>query len=594
MGEREAVASGLAAVGAGARLSEYFRAVAIDYDGTLTQGDRPDDGLLVALAEIRSRGRRLLLVTGRIVAELRRVFPDFADRFDAVVAENGAVIHQDGVSRALGAPVPFELDQPLVERGVSFRRGQVLLDCDAQHELIVLEELRRIGSDCQLVRNRGALMVLPAGISKGSGLFEALGELGISHHSVIGIGDAENDLSLIEQCEVGVAVENAVASLKQHADVVLGEADGRGVERLLLGPLLRDELIVEPKRWQVEIGRSLDRGVVKLPASQISVLVTGGSGAGKSYTAGLFAERLIELGYSVCIFDPEGDHAPLGRLRGVASVGGRGGLPLPEDLPRLIRHRLGSLVVDLSLTPTEEREPYLVAALGALREQRRTAGVPHWVFVDEAHVPLHAGSVACEQLDPEQKGLCLVTYRPEDLCSRVSTGFDFLLALAGEKGLDAASLQSLEALVVLPEPGARSAIVGLEFGQALLVRLGAKPDFRILELGKRWVSHVRHWHKYTSSQLPEDHRFVFRTAFAVTGATAGNLSEFHGELAICPPEAIEHHLFCRDFSRWTEQAIQDFQLAEDFRSIEKRSGSSTPTELLRRDLLEAIEARYLE
>ena len=200
-------------------MSEFFRAVAIDYDGTLTEGDRPDEGLLAALAEVRASGRKLVLITGRILAELRRIFPDFEERFDVVVAENGAVLHRDGVSRALGAPVPFELDQPLVERGVPFRRGQVLLDCDAVHEVTVFQELHRIGSDCQLVRNRSALMVLPAGISKGSGLFEALGELGVSHHSAIGIGDAENDLSLLEQCELGVAVENAVASLKQRAAV---------------------------------------------------------------------------------------------------------------------------------------------------------------------------------------------------------------------------------------------------------------------------------------------------------------------------------------------------------------------------------------
>jgi hydroxymethylpyrimidine pyrophosphatase-like HAD family hydrolase len=575
-------------------VSEYFRAVAIDYDGTLTRGGRPDESLLAALGEVRSSGRKLVLITGRIVSELRHVFPDFADWFDVVVAENGAVLHREGVSRGLGSPVPFELDALLVERGVSFRRGQVLLDCDAEHELTVLQELRRVGSDCQLVRNRGALMVLPAGITKGSGLFEALGELGISHHSTIGIGDAENDLSLLEQCELGIAVGDAVPSLKAHADVVLGERNGHGVERLLRGPLLRGELLVEPKRWQIELGQTPEGDSVRIPASQVSVLVTGGSGAGKSYVAGLLAERLSELGYSVCIFDPEGDHAPLGRLRGVVSVGGRGGLPLPEELPRLIGHRLGSLVVDLSLTPSKEREPYLVAALEALGEQRGTLGVPHWVFVDEAHVPLQAGSPICERFDPEQKGFCLVTYRPEELCDGAGSGFDFLLAVSGEKGLEAASRESLEAVLRLPPAGLQPVLGALEIGQALLVRLGHSPELRVLDLGRRWVRHVRHWHKYASSQLPEPRRFYFREPFAPTGAVAGNLAEFHRELLICSASVVEHHLSQRDFSRWLERVVQDSQLAADFRAIEQRAQSGVPTEALRRELLGAIEARYLE
>ncbi|MDJ0788861.1 MAG: HAD hydrolase family protein [Myxococcota bacterium] len=575
-------------------MSEYFRAVAIDYDGTLTEGDRPSGGLLEALGEVRSSGRKLVLVTGRIVAELRRVFPDFADWFDVVVAENGAVLHRDGVSRALTGPVPFELDEPLVAQGVTFRRGQVLLDCDAEHELRVFRELRRIGSDCQLVRNRGALMVLPAGISKGTGLFEALGELGISHHSTIGIGDAENDLSLLEQCELGVAVGNALANLKQHADVVLTERNGRGVEQLLRGPLLRDELLVEPKRWQVELGRSPDGESVRLPASQVSVLVTGGTGAGKSYAAGLLAERLIELGYSVCIFDPEGDHVPLARLRGVVSVGTRSGLPLPEELPRLIRHRLGSLVVDLSLMPADEREPYLVAALQALHEQRRTAGVPHWVFIDEAHVPLREGSLACEHFDPEDKGFCLVTYRPEELCGAAGSGFDFLLAVSAEKGLEAASLEYLEGLVQPAALGSQSAIRALELGQAVLVRLGPRPEFRVLNLGARWSRHVRHWHKYASSQLPEPRRFYFRNPIALTGAVAANLSDFHRELLVCSADVVEHHLSHGDFSRWLERVVQDVRLAAACRSIEASAEEAAPTEALRRELLEAIEARYLE
>ena len=69
----------------------YFRAVALDYDGTLAEGEVAPD-TLAALAEARARGIRVILVTGRIISELSGVFAGFEHHFDAVVAENGAVL----------------------------------------------------------------------------------------------------------------------------------------------------------------------------------------------------------------------------------------------------------------------------------------------------------------------------------------------------------------------------------------------------------------------------------------------------------------------------------------------------------------------
>jgi hypothetical protein len=108
-----------------------------------------------------------------------------------------------------------------------------------------------------------------------------------------------------------------------------------------------------------------------------------------------------------------------------------------------------------------------------------------------------------------------------------------------------------------------------------------------------WAQHVRHWHKYTGAQLPGPRRFYFRSPSGATGGAAGNLAEFHRELLTCGADVLEHHLALQDFSRWLEGVIQDLELAADFRSIEEQTGA-VPTELSRRQLLEAIEARYLE
>jgi hydroxymethylpyrimidine pyrophosphatase-like HAD family hydrolase len=61
----------------------------------------------------------------------------------------------------------------------------------------------------KLVENRGALMLLPAGISKGTGLKIALFGLGVSAADVLAIGDAENDFDLLDACGWSACPENA-------------------------------------------------------------------------------------------------------------------------------------------------------------------------------------------------------------------------------------------------------------------------------------------------------------------------------------------------------------------------------------------------
>ena len=575
-------------------MGSYFRALAIDYDGTLTDGVRPSADVLEALAGVRAGGLRIILVTGRILAELRGVFPDFEDHFDLVVAENGAVLLAEGVSRALTAPVPTALDEALLRRGISFRRGQVLLACDGEHDVAVLEELRWLGLDCPIVRNRSQLMVLPAGITKGSGVSEALSQLGISRHNAIAVGDAENDLALLDVCELGLAVANAVPSLKERADVVLGEPDGSGVASLLVGPLLRDEIRVEPRRWQVDLGRSPEGAPVAIPGSRVNLLVTGGSGSGKSYAAGFFAERLISLGYSVCVFDPEGDHGPLGRLRGVVLVGGREALPAPAQLARIVQRGLGSVVVDLSFARAD-RAAYIGEALGALEKLRADTGLPHWIFVDEAHVPLGVEGVARRCFSPARKGFCLVTYRPVELCNGAKEGFDFFLALPGERGVDPEIRDALARAAGFSPDALDPQLTGIGLGQAVLVRPGSPPELRVFSLAPRWVAHVRHWHKYAGSRLPPAQRFHFRNRRGATGAVVANLAEFHHEVRRSAEDVLRHHAGGSDFSRWIQDVIQDSTLAASVRPVEARLGpaSSSAVESLRSELLEAIEKRYL-
>jgi hydroxymethylpyrimidine pyrophosphatase-like HAD family hydrolase len=573
----------------------YFRAVAVDYDGTLTTSGRPSGDVLAAIAETRADGRRVVLVTGRILAELRSVFPGVDDHFDAIVGEDGAVAARAGHDRLLAAPVPGELDAALAARGVRFRRGEVLLACDLADEPAVLEAVRELGLECQLTSNRSALMVLPAGVTKGSGLAAALADLGISPHSAAAVGDAENDHSLLATAELGVAVGNAVASLKAAADMVFDQPDGCGVASFLRGPVIAGRVRVHPRRWQVQLGATASGTPVLIPASQLNVLITGTPQRGKSYLAGLFAERLIRLGYCVVVFDPQGDHAGLGGLRGVHVAGSTGHLPSPAELALLVKHLSASMVVDLSGTPAADRPGYVKAAQRELEALRAATGLPHWVIIDEAQVPLARDGTAGTFFEPAASGYCLVTHRTEDLRPEALLAVDVIIGLPDSAG-DSQIEGLLAAAGALPYDVAAALARQAGPGQAVLVDRSRPASAVVFTVGQRETSHMRHWHKYSAGQLPADRRFYFRrNRDTATGATAGSITELEHELRACDDAVIAHHCRLSDLSRWIGEVLGDPPLAAAVEQIETamRAGTASITEARTR-LIDAIHRRYQE
>lgn len=551
-----------------ASTARYFHAVAVDYDGTLAHHDRADPEALAALAAFRATGGCVVLVTGRILSELRAVFPEVDRYVDVVVAENGAVVSSaDGV-RLLAEPVPDELCEALSARGVPFRRGEVLLACNADDEHAILAEVRRLELEHQLVRNRGSLMVLPGGVNKGSGLFEALGDVGISHHNTVAFGDAENDHSLLSVAELGVAVGDAVASLKSHADVVLDAPNGAGVAEFLRGPVVEGRPRVPRRRLRLDLGTAADSTPVTVSASQTNLLVTGTTHGGKSHFSGLIAERLITLGYSVLVMDPEGDHVGLGRMRGVLVVGGSGRLPSPEELVRLVQHRFGSVVVDLSTVSTDERGAYLRSAPGEVEAIRDETGLPHWVILDEAHELLGAGGVANALLEPGGAGYCLVTHRPEDLPHSALMGVDVIVALGGAPPT-AAIVDLVAAAGAMPVVRAARLLEAAGPGQAVLVDRHRPGSAVVFTTGRRATSHVRHWHKYALGQLSVERRFHFRAGCDhATGATAANVTELERHLRGCEEAVIAHHGASGDFSRWVTEVLGSPLLGRDLAAVE--------------------------
>jgi HAD superfamily hydrolase (TIGR01484 family) len=218
-------------------------AVATDYDGTLANGGVVDEATVRALERVVFSGRKLVLVTGRRIDDLERVFSRL-DLFDRVVGENGALVYTPATRavRLLAEPPPAAFVEQLRARGVApLSVGRAIVATQEPNEHAVLDAIRALGLELEIEFNKGAVMVLPAGITKSTGLAEALRDVRVSPRNVVGVGDAENDHALLSFCGLGVAVANALPSLKARSDWVTHAPDGRGVQELV-EHLLNDDL----------------------------------------------------------------------------------------------------------------------------------------------------------------------------------------------------------------------------------------------------------------------------------------------------------------------------------------------------------------
>jgi hydroxymethylpyrimidine pyrophosphatase-like HAD family hydrolase len=212
-----------------------YRALATDYDGTLAKDGHVDGSTLAALERFRESGRRLILVTGRELDELREVFPRI-DLFDRVVAENGALLYRPDRREAtvLGAPPPPALVKAIRKRGVTpLSLGRAIVATLEPHQAAVRDALHELGLNWQVILNKGSLMVLPPGIDKATGLAVALKELNLSPRDVVGIGDAENDQTFLSLCGRSAAVANALPALKARVDLITQQSRGAGVVELI-------------------------------------------------------------------------------------------------------------------------------------------------------------------------------------------------------------------------------------------------------------------------------------------------------------------------------------------------------------------------
>jgi len=317
-----------------------------------------------------------------------------AHLFDRVVAENGALLYTPATKgeRPLGPPPPEPFVTHLKKLGLEpLSIGRVIVATWEPNETLVLDAIRTLGLDLQIIFNKGAVMVLPNGINKASGLEAALEDLGLSAHNVVATGDAENDLAFMRTCGCAVAVGNALSAVKDAADIVTAAARGAGVAELITTwlddePRLLDAAVT---RHSVPVGNAIaNKHEILLRPDRGSVLITGTSGGGKSTLATALLERLAADGFQLCLFDPEGDY---GAFADAVTFGDAATPVAPEPVLNAVRKLGTNVTVNLLGSNIEERPDVVAGLLPAVLDIRAKYGRPHWILVDEAHHVLPRG-----------------------------------------------------------------------------------------------------------------------------------------------------------------------------------------------------------
>ena len=565
-----------------------FGVLALDYDGTIARDGILDSDVRTAIAEARARGIAVILVTGRILSDLKRIAGDL-QFVDAVVAENGAVLaFPSGHSWLIGHPPPPAFLNELRRRAINFVPGQCVVETDATLAPRILAVIRELELPLVLLFNRSRLMVLPQAISKATGLHRALMALRLSAHNAIAIGDAENDHDLLAACEIGVAVGWGSPALQRDADEVI-----RGEGPSAVAPYIRqaaNSLRLPPDRKsKITLDVTGSGGQIEVLIGGRNVLIAGDPRSGKSWLTGLYCEHFMLHDYCTCVIDPEGDYEQLEALPRVLVSGGDDPPPSLPDLARMLRHPDMSVVINLSHVQYTEKVAYLRKLLPMLASLRRSTGLPHRIVLDEAHYFLNESNVR-ELLDLDLGAYTLVTYRPSELHAEVRRAIEVICAT---RISDPHEAEAMRTMFGNGSGDWSATLAGLADGEAVLLpgTPEASGKLQRFSLGSRLTSHVRHRSKYLNAPMQCGHEFVFTANGKPVGPPSRTLQEFVSSLESVSRDVLDGHAHRGDFSRWIAEGFHDHPLASDVRKVEQRHRLGY-VENLQGELIKTIRERY--
>ncbi|MBP6200814.1 MAG: HAD family hydrolase [Nitrospira sp.] len=564
-----------------------YLALAADYDGTLASAGTVDTDTIQAIERLVASGRKLILVTGRVLPEILEIFPQIS-LCERVVAENGAVLYRPATKEItlLAPPPPSAFLEEVQRRKVEhLTLGNSIVATRVPYETVILDIIRDLGLELRIIFNKGAVMVLSHGINKATGLTAALKQLELSPHNIAAIGDGENDHAMLTYSEYAVAVENAVPMLKETADRTTVGDHGHGVIELI-NELVENDLAVADRsvaRHRIALGTQENGGDITFHPARQNLLLAGTSGSGKSTLATGLLERLGERGYQLCVIDPEGDYEnfPQAIVLGTAQDG-----PSHAEILTALANPNNHVVVNLVGLPLQDRPSFFLTLLPKLQELRSKSGRPHWMLVDETHHLLPVdGNPTAPGLMKDLAGMIYVTVHPDHIEHSILKTVDIVFALG--KSPDE-TLKQYCAAIQQPAPAATAA--RLQPGRAIMWNRASGETPFVLEIAPSTIERRRHRRKYAEGELPPEQSFYFRGPAGQLNLRAHNLLLFMQLGEGVDQATWIHHLRSHDYSTWIKQVIKDEALAQRVHDVEQQA--HMPAEESRQLIRSAIEERY--
>lgn len=264
-----------------------FKMLVTDIDYTLLDPPHPiHPESIAALHSLHARGIPVVFASGRATAStrfiLRGVFPDVAAGPRHTITYNGACIVDEHENRdVLCRPVPtehvaelaaFARGNGLVLQG--YRDGEILVEehgdrvrgyaevasmpvrvvpdlaaalnggspklfayATVETQDRVVAEISALSAGRWIITSSmpGYVEITAPGVHKGSALVELAARLGIDPAEVVAVGDNLNDVEMVQQAGMGVAVANAREELKAVADWVTTRRASDGAVAELVG-----------------------------------------------------------------------------------------------------------------------------------------------------------------------------------------------------------------------------------------------------------------------------------------------------------------------------------------------------------------------
>jgi hypothetical protein len=450
------------------------------------------------------------------------------------------------------------------------------------HQATVLEAIKAAGLEYQVIFNKGAIMILPPGVNKATGLHVALGELNLSEHNTVAVGDAENDNAMLQASECAVAVNNALPQLKEAADWTTTGDRGEGVTELIT-QLIKDDLTVLDQkllRHYLEIGKRPDGTSFQISPYGNNMLLAGTSGCGKTTFAAAFMEKLIAKRYQFCLIDPEGDYQD---LPGAITIGDSSQVPLIEHVIKVLTKPAENAIVCFLAVPLTDRPAYFKQLLNALTKLRASTGHPHFIIIDEAHHLLpKQNSESFNDFPEDFTNIFAITTNPNLLCLHFLKRVNMLLAMGDspDKTMSLFTALTAEEITYTKNgPFQREDVLVWEKAINGLSVIKSDIPARFL---------MRHKRKYASGDMYSN-SFYFTGPYRKLNLKANNLMIFIQMASGIDDETWLYHLHRHDYSKWFRNSVKDPKLS--FRSEAVENNEPNPA-YSRKEIFKLILDRY--